>query len=65
VAVLRTARNHGTGEPPGGHDWLEVTALTPLEPEPVELLVDPEVVEVVELVELEVAATGVADWVAD
>jgi hypothetical protein len=32
-----------------GHDWLEVTELAPLEPEPVELLVAPELVEPVEL----------------
>jgi hypothetical protein len=32
-----------------GHDWLEVTELTPPEPEPVELLVAPELVEPVEL----------------
>jgi hypothetical protein len=56
-----------------GHDWLEVTELTPPEPEPVELLVAPELVEPVELLvapepveldELEVVVAGVAAWVA-
>jgi hypothetical protein len=38
-------------ERPDAHDWLEVTELSPLEDEPVELLVAPELVEGVALVE--------------
>jgi hypothetical protein len=70
VPVFREAGAGGAREAPDGHDWLEVTALTPLEPEPVELLVAPELVELVASDEapvpdeLEVvAAAGVADWV--
>jgi hypothetical protein len=63
----------GAREAPDGHDWLEVTALTPLELEPVELLVAPELVELVASdevpvpgeLEVVVAAAGVADWVTE
>jgi hypothetical protein len=61
VAVLGAAqatRLVFTRENPDAHDWLEVTPLTPLEPEPVDELVvpelvEPELVEPVEPVELE------------
>jgi hypothetical protein len=72
VTVLGAAGAGGVGERSDGHDWLEVTGLTPLEPEPVELLVAPELVEPVELLvapepveldELGVVAAGVVAWV--
>jgi hypothetical protein len=49
VAVLGAARAGGEGKAPDGHDWLEVTALAPLDPCPVEVLLAPELVEPVEL----------------
>ncbi len=56
MAMLGTAGSGGAREGPDAHDWLDVTPLTPLEPEPepvpVELLVAPELVEPVEPDEL-------------
>ena len=48
MAVLRAAGSGGAREGPDAHDWLEVTELTPLDPEPVDELVAPELVEPVE-----------------
>ncbi len=65
-------RAGGAREAPDRHDWLEVTALTPSDPDPVEVLVAPELLELVasdaspelvEPVELEMVAAGVAVWV--
>jgi hypothetical protein len=44
-----TARAGVTHESTDGHDWPEVTPLTPAEPEPVDELVAPELVDPVEL----------------
>ena len=52
VAVLRAAGSGGAREGADAHDWLEVTELTPLEPEPVDVLVAPELLEPVESDEL-------------
>jgi hypothetical protein len=47
--MLLEARPRDEGVGANAHDWLEVTGLTPLELEPVALLVAPELVEPVEL----------------
>jgi hypothetical protein len=47
--LLLQARPRDDGVGANAHDWLEVTGLTPLELEPAELLVAPELVEPVEL----------------
>jgi hypothetical protein len=47
--MLPEARPRDEGVGANAHDWLEVTGLTPLELEPVALLVAPELVEPVEL----------------
>ncbi len=52
MAVLRAAGSGGAREGADAHDWLEVTELTPLEPEPVDVLVAPELLEPVESDEL-------------
>jgi hypothetical protein len=49
AAVLLETGLGDEREGANAHDWLEVTGLTPLEPEPVELLVAPELVAPVEL----------------
>jgi hypothetical protein len=49
AAVLLETGLDDEREGANAHDWLEVTGLTPLEPEPVELLVAPELVAPVEL----------------
>jgi hypothetical protein len=51
VTVLLEAGAGAERERPDAHDWLEVTGLSPLEDEPVELLVAPELVDAVALVE--------------
>jgi hypothetical protein len=48
VTVLRRVAAGGAREGPDAHDWLEVTELTLPEPEPVDVLVAPELVEPVE-----------------
>jgi hypothetical protein len=63
VAVLGAARTGPPREGPDTHDWLEVTELTPLEPEPelepVDVLAAPELAAP-ELAEPELAAPELA-----
>jgi hypothetical protein len=64
VAVLGAARTGPPREGPDTHDWLEVTELTPLEPEPelepVDVLAAPELAAP-ELAEPELAAPELAE----